>query len=82
MKKKRKILKGCVIKNKMKKSIVVSIIRMIKYPLYGKFIKRTTKFCVHDEKNLCNIGDLIEFYETKPYSKTKKWKFLRKIKKI
>lgn len=82
MKKKIKILRGRVIKNKMKKSIVVSIVRVIKYPLYGKFIKRTTKLHVHDEKNSCNIGDLIEFYETRPISKTKKWKFLKKINKI
>lgn len=82
MKNKKKILKGRVIKNKMKKSVVVSITRMIKYPIYGKFVKRTTKLYIHDEKNSCNVGDLIEFYETRPYSKTKNWKFLRKITKI
>lgn len=81
MKNKIKTLQGTVIKNKMEKSIVVNIERMIKYPIYKKFIKKTKKIHAHDEKNKCNIGDLVEIYETKPISKTKSWTLLKIIKK-
>ncbi|XZR52696.1 MAG: 30S ribosomal protein S17 [Enterobacteriaceae bacterium] len=77
---KKKILKGIVISNKMLKSVVVIIKRKVKHPVYGKFIKKTTKFYVHDENNICNIGDLIEFNETNPISKKKFW-ILKKILK-
>ncbi|WP_247646072.1 30S ribosomal protein S17, partial [Enterobacteriaceae endosymbiont of Donacia piscatrix] len=60
MHKKVKTLKGKVVSNKMQKSIVVHINRLIKHPIYGKYINRTTKLHVHDEKNICNIGDLVE----------------------
>ncbi|QJC30461.1 30S ribosomal protein S17 [Enterobacteriaceae endosymbiont of Neohaemonia nigricornis] len=66
-------LKGTVISNKMNKTIVVKINRLIKHPIYGKFINRTTKLHVHDANNICHIGDIVEIKECKPYSKTKAW---------
>ncbi|WMC18771.1 MAG: 30S ribosomal protein S17 [Enterobacteriaceae bacterium PSpicST2] len=79
--KKKKILKGTVISNKMVKSVIVTIEYKIKHILYRKFIKKTTKFYVHDENNKCNIGDIIEFKETNPISKKKFWILLRILKK-
>ncbi len=70
----RNSIKGKVLSNKMDKSIVVVIERVIKHPLYGKFIKRTTKLHAHDENNDCNIGDIVELVECRPISKTKSWK--------
>ncbi|QJC32126.1 30S ribosomal protein S17 [Enterobacteriaceae endosymbiont of Donacia versicolorea] len=81
MKKTIKILKGKVKSNKMQKSIVVNIIRLIKHPIYGKFINRTTKLHVHDEKNICNVGDVVEIKECRPLSKTKSWILVNIIKK-
>ncbi|AKC32481.1 30S ribosomal protein S17 [Candidatus Pantoea carbekii] len=66
-------LQGRVISNKMQKSAVVSIERFVKHPIYGKFIKRTTKLHIHDEYNECSIGDVVEIRETRPLSKTKSW---------
>ncbi|MCJ7462233.1 MAG: 30S ribosomal protein S17 [Candidatus Baumannia cicadellinicola] len=65
----------------MDKSIVVAIERIIKHPIYGKYIKRTTKIHAHDENNACNIGDLIEIKECRPISKTKSWILIRIIEK-
>lgn len=66
-------LQGRVISNKMDKSITVAIERQVKHPIYGKFIKRTTKLHVHDETNQCNEGDLVTIRECRPLSKTKSW---------
>lgn len=66
-------LQGRVVSDKMEKSIVVAIERMVKHPVYGKFIKRTTKLHVHDENNECGIGDVVEIRECRPLSKTKSW---------
>lgn len=74
-------LQGKVVNNKMQKSIVVSVERLVKYPIYGKFIKRTTKLHVHDEHNVSNIGDIVEINECRPISKTKSWILIRVIKK-
>ncbi|MFI4819112.1 MAG: 30S ribosomal protein S17 [Enterobacterales bacterium] len=74
-------LKGIVTSNKMNKSIVVSIERFVKHKLYGKFIKRTTKIHAHDDKNCCNIGDIVEIIECNPISKTKSWILSKIIKK-
>ncbi|WMY96759.1 MAG: 30S ribosomal protein S17 [Arsenophonus sp.] len=81
MSNKIRILKGIVISDKMQKSIVVAIKRIVKHPLYGKFIRRTTKLHVHDEKNACKIGDLVEISESRPISKTKSWKLIRIVEK-
>lgn len=66
-------LQGRVVSDKMEKSIVVAIERFVKHPIYGKFIKRTTKLHVHDENNECGIGDVVEIRECRPLSKTKSW---------
>lgn len=66
-------LQGKVISNKMDKSITVAIERQVKHPIYGKFIKRTTKLHVHDETNQCKEGDVVIIRECRPLSKTKSW---------
>ena len=65
---------GVVASNKMDKSIVVSIERKVKHALYGKFLKKTSKFVVHDEENSCNEGDTVRIMETRPLSKHKNWR--------
>ncbi|AWH90302.1 30S ribosomal protein S17 [Buchnera aphidicola (Melanaphis sacchari)] len=74
-------LQGRVTSNKMKKSAVVSIERFVKHAIYGKFVKKTTKLHIHDEKNECSIGDLIEIRESRPISKTKSWVLVRIVEK-
>jgi small subunit ribosomal protein S17 len=74
-------LQGRVTSNKMQKSAVISIGRLVKHPIYGKFVKRTTKLHVHDDSNTCNIGDLVEIRECRPISKTKSWTLVRIIVK-
>jgi small subunit ribosomal protein S17 len=70
----RKERTGLVVSNKMNKSIVVAVERKVKHPKYGKFIKLTTKFMAHDEKNESKIGDLVTIAETRPLSKRKNWR--------
>lgn len=77
----RKERVGIVVSNKMDKSIVVSEKRKMKHPIYGKFISKTTKFMVHDEKNECNIGDLVKIMETRPLSKNKNWRLIEIIER-
>ncbi|MGZ3747566.1 MAG: 30S ribosomal protein S17 [Pseudobdellovibrionaceae bacterium] len=64
---------GEVISNKMDKTISVLIFRMVKHKKYGKFVKKTSVFKAHDEKNMAKIGDVVKIYETRPLSKTKRW---------
>ncbi|GGP68173.1 30S ribosomal protein S17 [Shewanella sp. HL-SH8] len=66
-------LQGKVISNKMEKSITVAIERQVKHPIYGKYIKRTTKIHAHDETNQCNEGDIVTISQCRPLSKTKSW---------
>ena len=66
-------LQGKVISAKMEKSIVVAVERKVKHPLYGKFMKRTTKLHAHDETNQCNEGDIVTISECRPLSKNKSW---------
>jgi small subunit ribosomal protein S17 len=66
-------VQGRVVSNKMDKSIVVAVERKVKHPIYGKFIKRTTKLHAHDETNQCNEGDVVTLKECRPLSKTKNW---------
>ena len=73
-----KTLTGFVTSNKMNKTIAVIIERTVKHPLYGKYIKRTTKLLAHDEKNECNEGDMVVIEATRPVSKSKSWR-LQKI---
>ena len=63
---------GIVLSNKMDKSIVVAVERKVKHPIYGKFVKSTSKFMAHDEKNECQIGDTVKIMETRPLSKSKR----------
>lgn len=72
---------GRVISNKMDKSIVVAIERFVKHPIYGKFIKRTTKVHAHDENNECGLGDKVEIRECRPLSKTKSWTLVKVLEK-
>ncbi|MCY7421836.1 MAG: 30S ribosomal protein S17 [Chitinophagaceae bacterium] len=78
----RKTRTGVVSSNKMDKTIVVAIERKVKHPLYGKFVKKTTKFHAHDEKNECSIGDLVKIMETRPLSKTKRWRLVEVVEKV
>ncbi|QCI27327.1 30S ribosomal protein S17 [Buchnera aphidicola] len=75
------ILKGIIINNKMHKSAIVVIERLIKHPIYKKFIKKQTKLHIHDENNLCSNGDIVEISQCKPISRTKSWKLVKIIKK-
>ncbi|GAB3012209.1 30S ribosomal protein S17 [Bowmanella dokdonensis] len=74
-------LQGRVVSNKMDKSIVVAIERRVKHPIYGKFIKRTTKLHAHDENNECNIGDIVTIRECRPLSKTKNFTLVNVVEK-
>ena len=77
----RKDRTGVVVSNKMDKSIVVSVERRVKHPIYGKFIKKTSTFMAHDEKNESGIGDLVRITETRPLSKNKCWRLSEIIEK-
>ena len=70
-----------VTSNKMEKTITVAVERKVKHPIYGKFVKKTTKFHAHDEKNECTIGDLVKIMETRPLSKTKRWRLVEVVEK-
>ncbi|HPH98760.1 MAG TPA: 30S ribosomal protein S17 [Chitinophagaceae bacterium] len=77
----RKARVGVVSSNKMDKTITVAIERKVKHPMYGKFVKKTTKLHAHDEKNECSIGDTVKIMETRPLSKTKCWRLVEVIEK-
>lgn len=77
----RKEKTGVVISNKMTKSIVVSVERKVKHPKYGKFVKKTSTFMAHDEKNECNVGDTVRIMETRPLSKSKCWRLVEIIER-
>jgi len=72
---------GRVISNKMDKSITVSVERKVKHPIYGKFVKKTTKFVVHDENNDSGVGDTVRIMETRPISKRKRWRMVEIIER-
>ncbi|MBL7728234.1 MAG: 30S ribosomal protein S17 [Dinghuibacter sp.] len=78
----RKTRIGVVVSNKMEKSITVAIERKVKHPIYGKFLKKTTKLHAHDEKNECSEGDIVRIMETRPLSKTKKWRLVEVVEKV
>lgn len=77
----RKTRTGLVVSNKMDKSIVVTVERKVKHPIYGKFVKKTTKFMAHDEKNDCGIGDTVTIMETRPLSKNKNWRLVEIVER-
>lgn len=72
---------GVVVSSKMDKSIVVAVKRKVKHPIYGKFVNKTTKFVAHDETNSCGAGDTVTIMETRPLSKTKRWRLVEIIEK-
>lgn len=72
---------GKVVSNKMDKSITVAIERRVKHPIYGKFVGKTTRFMAHDENNDCNQGDLVKISETRPLSKSKRWRLVEIIER-
>jgi len=77
----RKERTGLVVSDKMDKSIVVIVERKVKHPMYGKFVKKTTKFTAHDEKNECGMGDTVRIMETRPLSKNKCWRLVEIIER-
>ena len=72
---------GIVSSDKMEKSVVVSEVKKVKHPVYGKFVLKTKKYVAHDEKNDCNEGDTVRIMETRPMSKTKKWRIIEIIER-
>jgi len=77
----RKTRMGVVTSNKMAKTITVAVERKVKHPIYGKFVKKTTRFHAHDEKNECTIGDVVRIMESRPLSKTKRWRLIEVVEK-
>ena len=77
----RKTRTGVVTSNKMEKTITVAVERKVKHPIYGKFVKKTTKFHAHDDNNECTIGDTVRIMETRPLSKTKRWRLVEVVEK-
>ena len=72
---------GIVTSNKMEKSIVVSEVKRVKHPMYGKFVLKTKKYVAHDDLNDCNIGDTVKIMETRPLSKSKCWRLVEIIER-
>lgn len=77
----RKTKTGVVSSNKMNKTITVAVERKVKHPIYGKFVKKTTKFHAHDEKSEAGPGDVVKIMETRPISKTKRWRLVEIVEK-
>ena len=78
----RKTRIGVVTSNKMTKTITVQVERKVKHPIYGKFVKKTSSFHAHDEKNEASIGDVVRIMETRPLSKTKRWRLVEIVEKV
>jgi small subunit ribosomal protein S17 len=77
----RKVRVGIVVSDKMNKTAVVAVTRLVRHARYGRYVKRTTKFKVHDEKNECHVGDTVRMTETRPLSKEKRWRLLEITKR-
>jgi len=77
----RKTRTGRVVSSKMDKTITVAVERRVKHPVYGKFIKKTLKLYAHDLENTCGEGDVVKIMETKPFSKSKRWRLVEIIEK-
>ena len=78
----RKERVGIVTSSKMDKSIVVMVERRVKHPKYGKYVKKSSKFVAHDEKNDCNEGDTVKIMETRPLSKIKNWRLIEILERV
>ena len=77
----RKVRTGKVVSDKMDKTVVVAVERLVQHSLYHKSVKKTTKFKAHDENNECHTGDIVEIMETRPMSKEKRWRVTEIVKK-
>ena len=77
----RKLRVGKVVSDKMEKTVVVVIERLVKHPVYKRYVRRRSRFKVHDEKNECKEGDIIRFMETRPLSKEKRWRFVEFVER-
>jgi len=77
----RKEIIGVVTSSKMDKTVTVAVERKVKHPKYGKFVKKTSKFYAHDEKNECAINDVVKLMETRPLSKNKRWRLVEIVEK-
>ena len=77
----RRRLTGRVVGDKMDKTVTVRVDRMVPHPLYGKFVRRSTKYHVHDESNECHMGDTVLIEESRPYSKSKSWKVAKLLER-
>ena len=77
----RKEITGVVVSSSMDKTITVSVERKKKHPKYGKFVKATSKFAAHDEKNECGVNDIVKIMETRPMSKNKRWRLVEIVEK-
>ena len=77
----RKVRTGRVLSDKMDKTIVVAVETLVRHPLYGRIVRRTSKFKAHDESNECGVGDVVEIMETRPISKEKGWRVARVVEK-
>ncbi len=78
---KRKTRVGVVVSNKMDKTVVVQVTRRLRHPIYGKVVKRRPKFYAHDERGECSTGDTVRIEETRPLSKTKRWRVVEIVRK-
>ncbi len=78
---KRKVFAGVVVSDKMDKTVVVAVDRLVRHPLYKKVVRRTSKFYAHDEFNECRVGDIVEIMETRPLSKRKRWRVVRIVQR-
>jgi small subunit ribosomal protein S17 len=77
----RKVRVGEVVSDKMEKTAVVAVTRLVRHPLYGRFVKKTAKYKIHDEKNDCCVGDVVRIMETRPLSKDKRWRLVEIMKR-
>jgi len=77
----RKVITGLVVSNKMEKTVVVAVERMVIHPRYKRIIRRTRKFMAHDAENSCHIGDKVKLVETRPLSKEKRWRVVEILEK-
>lgn len=77
----RKVRIGRVVSDKMEQTVVVAVESMVRHPLYGKTMRRTTKFKAHDQNNECGVGDMVEIMETRPLSKEKRWRVTKILEK-
>lgn len=78
---KQKVQQGVVLSNKMDKTVVIGVTTKKAHPLYGKYVTRTRKFVAHDEKNECGVGDTVKIMETRPLSRTKRWRVVNIVEK-